>query len=96
MGRPKGTPKTGGKVKGSKNRRTKELDRITAEGKNPVDFLLEVMRDVEKSMEFRLDAAKAVAPYLHARRAPEDKGGNTIPPMIYRHPDLEEPEPEKK
>lgn len=40
----------------------------------------------------RLDAAKAVAPYLHARRAPEDRGGNTVPAMIYVHPDLEEPE----
>ena len=26
------------------------------------------------------------------RRTPEDSKGNTVPPMIYIHPDLEEPE----
>ena len=54
--------------------------------------MLSVMRDTKNDTGLRLDAAKAVAPYLHAKRAPEDAGGNTVPPMIYIHPDLEEPE----
>ena len=36
---------------------------------------LEVMRDTKNPTQIRLDAVKAVAPYLHAKRAPEDKGG---------------------
>jgi len=44
------------------------------------------MRDPKESIELRCEMAKAAAPYLHARRAPEDKGGNTVPAMIYVHP----------
>jgi hypothetical protein len=92
-GKPKGSPKTGGRMKGSKNKRTKELlEKAKAGGQSAIEFMLEVMRDTKNDTEMRLDAAKAVAPYLHAKRAPEDRGGNTVPPMFYVHPDLEEPE----
>jgi hypothetical protein len=92
-GKKPGSSKTGGRKKGSKNKRTKELlEKAEAGGQSAIEFLLEVMRDTKKDMEMRLDAAKAVAPYLHAKRAPEDRGGNTVPPVIYTHPDLEEPE----
>jgi len=94
-GKKPGSPKTGGRQKGTRNKRTIAIEK-GAEGTLPLDFMLKVMRDSRKAMEFRCDMAKAAAPYLHARRAPEDKAGNTVPPMIYRHPDLEEPEPEKK
>ena len=63
-----------------------------AGGQSAIDYMLEVMRDNKNDTSLRLDAAKAVAPYLHARRAPEDKGGNTVPAMYYTHPNLEEPE----
>jgi len=33
--------------------------------------------------------AKAAAPFVHARRAPEGAQGRTIPAMIYVTPDLE-------
>ena len=84
--------KTGGRKRGSKNRRTRALDAAAAQGQVPLDFMLQVMRDPTKNLELRCEMAKAAAPYLHARRAPEDKQGGAIPTIIYTHPDLEEPE----
>ncbi len=85
--------KTGGRKKGSKNKRTRELlEKAEAGGQSAINYMLEVMRDNKNDTGLRLDAAKAVAPYLYARRAPEDKKGNTVPSMIYVHPDFEEPE----
>jgi hypothetical protein len=52
--------------------------------------MLEVMRDQSVDGTRRDDMAKAAAPYLHPRRAPEDKQGRTVPPMIYTHPPLED------
>ena len=90
-GKKPGSPKTGGRKKGSRNKRTIAIEK-GVEGALPLDFMLKVMRDPKKSIELRCEMAKAAAPYLHARRVPEDKGGKTVPPMIYVHPDLEEPE----
>ena len=87
--------KTGGRVKGSKNKRTRELEKLAEKallaGMTPLDYLLGVMRNPRKPTELRVDAAKAVAPYLHARRAPEDKQGRTVPPTIWHRPDLQGP-----
>lgn len=38
-------------------------------GVMPLDYLLAVMRDEEQAQEVRIDAAKAVLPYLHPRLA---------------------------
>jgi hypothetical protein len=69
--------KTGGRKKGSKNQRTKELDKAAAKGITPLGYMLEVMRDQRAPVSRRDDMAKAAAPYLHAKRAPEDKSGQT-------------------
>lgn len=70
--------KTGGRKKGSKNQRTRDLDKAAAEGGLlPLDYLLNVMRDPDALITRRDAAAVAAAPYLHAKRAPEDKSGNT-------------------
>jgi hypothetical protein len=81
--------KTGGRKKGSKNKRIVELDKKASEGQTPLDYMLEVMRDENAESERRDEMAKAAAPYLHPRRAPEDKHGKTVPPMIYTTPNLE-------
>ena len=52
--------------------------------------MLEVIRDERADGLRRDDMARAAARYLHPRRAPEDKQGRTVPPMIYTHPPLEE------
>jgi hypothetical protein len=69
--------KTGGRQKGTKNKRTLELEK-RKEGQVPLDYLLEVMRDEKNDTQMRLDAAKSAAPYLHARRAPETKEDEPI------------------
>jgi hypothetical protein len=76
-------------VKGSKNKRTQELEKKAKEGITPLDYMLQVMRDESADAELRADMAKASAPYLHARRAPEDRQGKTVPPMVYMTPNLE-------
>ena len=89
---PKGF-KTGGRQKGTKNKRTLTLERLginpDANGLLPLEFMLTLMRDGNKPDELRAEMAKAAAPYLHARRAPEDKEGKTLAPVLYVHPDLE-------
>lgn len=81
--------KTGGRKQGSKNRRTVALEAAAKKGTLPLDYMLEVMRYQSVDWQRRDDMARAAAPYLHARRAPEDKQGKTAPPMVYMHPPLE-------
>jgi hypothetical protein len=78
MPRPKGLPKTGGRARGTGNKinRQKEIQKAAeASGQLPLDYMLQVMRDEEATHERRDEMARAAAPYLHARRAPEDASG---------------------
>jgi hypothetical protein len=49
--------------------------RALAGGTMPLDFLLSVMRDDKRDFPARVDAAKAAAPYCHARLTAVDLGG---------------------
>jgi len=51
--------------------------------------MLKVMRDPKADPYRRAEMAKAAAPYVHARRAPENNKGNTVPPVFYITPNLE-------
>ena len=87
--------KTGGRTKGTLNKiyRQRELQKAAAEGgKTPLEYMLEIMRDPKADDTRRDEMARAAAPYLHPRRAPEDKQGRTVPPMIYVTPNLESDE----
>ena len=42
----------------------------------PLDYLLWIMRDEDQEARSRLDAAKAAAPYCHARLSSELSGPN--------------------
>ena len=89
--RPKGTPKTGGRQRGTPNRRT--LGRrmgLVAAGvppelaekslrQLPLDFLLDVMADESQPIATRVDAAKAAAPYVHFRKGLVDTSGRDVP-----------------
>ena len=77
-----------GRPRGSRNRRTIALSQATAEaqqaartGETPLDFLLRVMRTTKNAMHIRIDAAKAAAPYMHARLSSvelkQNHGGET-------------------
>jgi hypothetical protein len=82
-GRPKGLPKTGGRKRGTPNKRTLERERAmaaaalkVAEVLGPEAFdgdahalLMSVYKDTRFPIELRLDAAKAAVPYEKARLA---------------------------
>jgi hypothetical protein len=57
-----------GRPKGSRNKRTLELQRqIEESGLTPLAYLLSVMRNEQAEEPLRLEAAKAAAPYVHSR-----------------------------
>lgn len=73
--------KTGGRVKGTPNRVTAEREaKIAAAGLTPLDYMLTILRDEAKPEAERFEAAKAAAPYCHAKLANSviDLGSNTI------------------
>jgi hypothetical protein len=42
-------------------------EKALADGISPLEYLLDVMRDQAMDLDKRIDAAKAAAPYVHAR-----------------------------
>lgn len=72
----------GGKREGA-GRKPGSVSRIDAEarqralagGMMPLDYLLSIMRDDKRDDHARLDAAKAAAPYCHARLASTELSG---------------------
>jgi hypothetical protein len=57
--------------------RKKPLQSVTA----PLDHLLEIMRDKDQDARSRLDAAKAAAPYCHARLSSTELSGPSGGPV---------------
>ena len=61
------------RTKGALNKRTRvamhdaKSGKLLHGGESPVQFLLRVMKDAKRPIELRVDAAKAAAPFLHAR-----------------------------
>jgi len=66
MPRPKGLPKTGGRQKGGVDKIKREAI-LAAQGITPLDYMLAIVRNEQEEKTVRLDAAKAAAPYVHAR-----------------------------
>ena len=85
-GRPKGTPKTGGRKKGSPNQRTRELTaRIEASGMTPLDFMIAVMRSPEAPLALRCEMARQAAPFVHAKLATIAHTGADRGPTVKEH-----------
>jgi hypothetical protein len=60
--------KTGGRKKGSLNKKTILRSQAAANlGLTPLEFMLSLVKDETKDLAVRLDAAKSAAPYVHAR-----------------------------
>lgn len=76
---PVGSPRpNAGRPKGRKNNKTLEqVQAVTASGLSPLEYLLSVMRDPNADEGKRIDAAKAAAPYVHARLQPVDGDGDS-------------------
>ena len=80
----------GGRQKGTKNKRTRESVRqkaleIEKTGVSPLDFLLGVMGSDDNPPMMRLDAAKAAAPYVHARLQAVTIAGDPDNPLRQEH-----------
>lgn len=57
-----------GRKKGSQTKKTRKIAEAARDkGITPLEYLLEVLRDENNGLVTRLDAAKAAAPYMHAR-----------------------------
>lgn len=72
-----------GRKQGSVNRLDQEARAKVLESgeETPLDFLLRVMRDQDKEFPHRLDAAKAAAPYVHAKLSTIDVGNKDDKPF---------------
>lgn len=73
-----------GRKKGGHNRITQEAIAKASDGLSPLDYLLEVMRDKGADEGKRIDAAKAAAPYCHAKLQPVDDKGDTTQKQVHR------------
>ena len=65
--------KTGGRQKGTPNKKTVERARVMADlhfsGKDPVTFFAEILRNESAPLELRFAAAKELAPFMHPKLA---------------------------
>src|SRR5262245_28997887 len=75
-GRPIGLPKrrkTGGRQKGTPNKRTVErqvaIEAIKASGKSPMAFFADLLANEQAPLDLRFQAAKELAPFVHPRLA---------------------------
>ena len=68
MPRPKGLPKTGGRRKGSINKKTRAIaDHARQEGLTPLEYLCGIVRDEKQPQAVRMQAAEKALPYMHPR-----------------------------
>jgi|TARA_R110002072_G_scaffold56207_1_gene145760 hypothetical protein len=61
------TRPTGGRPKGSKNKKTLRQDLVDKGMLTPAEFLASVMNDEDQNMKIRLRAAESAAPYYDAK-----------------------------
>jgi hypothetical protein len=77
--------KTGGRKKGSLNKKTiLRAQAALKQGLIPLEFLISVLADETKDIAVRLDAAKSAAPYVHPRLQTTTVQGGPIQVTIAR------------
>lgn len=65
-----------GRPKGARDKLEREAAEAAAQdGVMPREFLLSIARDITQPLDIRMEAAKAVAPYYHARLAAIEHSG---------------------
>jgi hypothetical protein len=71
-----------GRKLGGRNKRTIAIEaKIAASGLTPLDYMLDVLRNEANDPATRMDAAKAAAPYVHAKLASVEHKGDADNPM---------------
>jgi hypothetical protein len=78
-----GGPRTGaGRKPGAATKLNKEArERALEGGISPLDFMLNILRNEQNAFEDRFEAAKAAAPYVHAKLAAVEHAGNKDNPV---------------
>src|SRR6476620_1609066 len=79
-GKPRGLPKSGGRQKGAVDKIKREAI-LAAQGITPLDYMLGIIRNEQEDKAVRLDAAKAAAPYVHARLQTTTLAGDPEKPL---------------
>jgi hypothetical protein len=83
VGRPKGLPRTGGRKRGTPNRKSVIRAQAIAEsGLTGLGYLQSVYRDTKAPQVARIDCAKAAAPYESSRLATIEHVGKEGAPAI--------------
>lgn len=70
-----------GRRKGSKNKRTQEVQAAVNAGIDPLGYMLGVMRDPAQPQDRRDEMAKAAAPYCHGKLATIEHTGKDGGPI---------------
>lgn len=84
-GRPKGSPRVGGRVKGTPNLRTQELiDMVAASGQDPFAVMIDLLTN--EDLHLRFQAAKELAQYLRPKRKAIEVTGDDGEPLLQAHP----------
>lgn len=74
-----GARKGAGRPKGSANRLSAEArEAALVSGVSPLDYMLSRLRDETLDHDIRMDAAKAAAPYIHAKLAAVEHSGGVM------------------
>lgn len=83
-----------GRKAGAVTKRTRETaEKAASEGITPLDYMLTVLRDETKDAAVRMDAAKAAAPYMHAKLASVDVNATVDGNMNVTFQTIYEPAP---
>lgn len=71
-----------GRPAGAITKRTREIaENALASGLTPLDYMLSILRDDQNDPLMRMDAAKAAAPYVHAKLASVELSGKDGEPI---------------
>lgn len=70
-----------GRKAGAATTRTREIANAIAEGLTPLEYLTSVYRDLSVDEAKRIDAAKAAAPYVHAKLSSVEMTGKDGGPV---------------
>lgn len=72
-----------GRKPGVPNKRTAaKVAEVEASGLTPLDYMLRILRDELADTDARMDAAKAAAPYVHAKLASVEHKGDGGGPLV--------------
>ena len=73
-----------GRPKGAHNKRTTEqAEAVAATGMTPLEYLTSVYQDIDQDEGKRIDAAKAAAPYVHAKLSSIEHSGDPEQPLVH-------------